>query len=320
MRWVIAIIMLCVIGGCRSQSTPLTNPFASADRVPPPATRTLAPGTAQPYYPGDPGMASAPAVVPGGAPATTFAPASTVIPSVTPPPQTQPLQSAPVTPPGGWNQPAANPYGAPPATSYTPAPTGTENSVVRINPDDQSMRFASVPNSNPNDILQVAANQQMGTSTPFVYSPPAIETQGFPNTVQPAQYTATPTPAAASDGFRPQGSSQQATAAATVEPIPAQAPGTPQEDPARFGFDGSYATLRGQLQYYPQTGYWGVRYIPLQGTPDHYGGVAVISNPEILGGLQPGEFLLIQGFMEPHDNGDGTFVPSDTVQGIQRQR
>ena len=312
--------MLCVIGGCRSQSTPLTNPFASADRVPPPATRTLAPGTAQPYYPGDPGMATAPAALPGAAPATTFAPASTAIPSVTAPPQTQPLQSAPVTPPGGWNQPAANPYGAPPATSYTPAPTGTENSVVRINPDDQSMRFASVPSSNPNDILQVAANQQMGTSTPFVYTPPAIETQGFPNTVQPAQYTATPTPAAASDGFRPQGSSQQAAATSTVEPIPAQAPGTPQEDPARFGFDGSYATLRGQLQYYPQTGYWGVRYIPLQGAPDHYGGVAVISNPEILGGLQPGEFLLIQGFIEPHDNGDGTFVPSYTVQGIQRQR
>jgi hypothetical protein len=41
-------------GGCQTHPTAMTNPFASPDRVPPPATRTLLPGQAAPYYPGDP--------------------------------------------------------------------------------------------------------------------------------------------------------------------------------------------------------------------------------------------------------------------------
>jgi hypothetical protein len=74
------------------------------------------------------------------------------------------------------------------------------------------------------------------------------------------------------------------------------------------------------LQYYPQTEQWGVRYIPAHGSPDPYGGVAVITNPDVLVGVQPGEYLLIQGTLETLDNGDGTFVPAYTVEGIQRQR
>lgn len=40
--------------GCSNQPSHFSNPLYSADRVPPPSTRTLAPGTGQPYYSGDP--------------------------------------------------------------------------------------------------------------------------------------------------------------------------------------------------------------------------------------------------------------------------
>ena len=43
-----------VCAGCSHQPTHFANPLYSADRVPPPSTRTMAPGTAQPYYSGDP--------------------------------------------------------------------------------------------------------------------------------------------------------------------------------------------------------------------------------------------------------------------------
>src|SRR4029079_2105460 len=43
------------LSGCRSSSSGIAgNPFMSPDRVPPPNTRVLLPGQAQPYYQGDP--------------------------------------------------------------------------------------------------------------------------------------------------------------------------------------------------------------------------------------------------------------------------
>jgi hypothetical protein len=46
----------CLFGlvGCRTPAGGVANPFLAPDRVPPPATRALLPGQAQPYYPGDP--------------------------------------------------------------------------------------------------------------------------------------------------------------------------------------------------------------------------------------------------------------------------
>src|SRR5438105_15917419 len=49
------IALLLMLGGCRSSSSGIAgSPFLAPDRVPPPSTRTLLPGQAQPYYPNDP--------------------------------------------------------------------------------------------------------------------------------------------------------------------------------------------------------------------------------------------------------------------------
>src|SRR6188472_3509792 len=43
------------LSGCRSSSSGIAgSPFMSPDRVPPPNTRAILPGQAQPYYQGDP--------------------------------------------------------------------------------------------------------------------------------------------------------------------------------------------------------------------------------------------------------------------------
>ena len=78
MRCVLCILVVCLLSGCRSQTVPLTNPFTGPNRVPPPATRTLQPGTAQPYYPGDP-VPNSPAIgvpAPVTPPGTTYGPPS----------------------------------------------------------------------------------------------------------------------------------------------------------------------------------------------------------------------------------------------------
>ncbi|MCI0333219.1 MAG: hypothetical protein L0228_08360 [Planctomycetes bacterium] len=52
-----ALVALAVsfsAGGCRTPQGGIVNPFLAPNRVPPPATRSLLPGQAQPYYPGDP--------------------------------------------------------------------------------------------------------------------------------------------------------------------------------------------------------------------------------------------------------------------------
>jgi hypothetical protein len=313
MRWVCLSMVICAGLGCRSQSTPLTNPFLAPDRVPPPATGTLAPGTAQPYY-APPG--TAPAIT---TPVPTLPPAGTVIPqpAYSIPPASTPLQTAPVTPPGGWNQPpATNPYGLQPTSGSLPL---NDYSQVRVAPDNYNLRFDGVVSSSSNNFAQTAASQQMVAQAPYLYSPPTVSQQGF-NNVQPAQFAATAVSGAASDGFRPQGSGVRNDAPAVTRSVENQPINGPPEDANRFGFDATYTWLRGQLQYYPDSGYWGLRYITFGGSPDSYGGVVVISNPGVLGGVQPGEFLLVQGSLETEDNFDGTFVPLYTIEGIQRQR
>jgi hypothetical protein len=50
-----ALAVLSGAAGCKNQQTPgLANPFLAPNRVPPPSTRALLPGQAQPYYQGDP--------------------------------------------------------------------------------------------------------------------------------------------------------------------------------------------------------------------------------------------------------------------------
>jgi hypothetical protein len=51
----VAMAFLSSAVGCKNQQTAIAaNPFLGPNRVPPPATRTLLPGQAQPYYQGDP--------------------------------------------------------------------------------------------------------------------------------------------------------------------------------------------------------------------------------------------------------------------------
>lgn len=340
MRCLLSILALVLLTGCRAQSTAMTNPFLSPDRVPPPATRTLLPGTAQPYYPGDP-VPNTPVI---GAPPAGFAPAQQT-------PQTFAPQPAGITPPGGWNstpQPIPSgsssrnvlPSNVQPASANFPV---TGQQTVQIQPDQQGLRFADTANAYPSPVApalqpdpSVLPTPQSGVS-PYVSQPanfnaPMPTQQPFVQQVVPTalqrevRIRAVPSDSLSSagasvsrDGFRPQGSNR-VRKPAIAERVAPRKRAPAYETSNRFGFDPGYGWLRGQLQYDAATGEWSLQYVAGQAGTDEFGGIIRIANPQVLGDLQPGNFVQLRGQVQTRAVGSHSSVPIYNVAVVQRQR
>jgi hypothetical protein len=350
MRRVLCTLIVSLALGCRNQSMPLSNPFMAPDRVPPPATRTLLPGTAQPYYPGDP-VPNSPAV---GIPAPAGAP--TTAPSYAPPP------TSPTSPPGGWNtyQPSAPVSSAPASNWYNDVqqasaevqlgPAAGES--IQVPTDNENLRFAqaSQPQFSPVtpanfEAAPLAANQAEQSSN-FSFQSPVVQTPYVEHSsaasqrqvsireissAEAASFAGGPSDGPVHigrDGFRPQGSSRTARdqAQASVPPIltadsTGATPSVSMSLPAeRFGFEPQYRWLRGQLLYTPTTGQWYLRYISPERTPDSLGGSVPIANPYVLGNMQPGEFVSVEGRLDMLQLDAQSVVPAYTISVLQRQQ
>jgi len=352
MRWITCTVIVCVAIGCRGQSSSLTNPFLAPDRVPPPGTRTLQPGTAQPYYPGDPMPTTPGSTTPGSGTNNNPYGSSSPNPNYSPP-------ASPVTPPGNWNSqpvtpPTNNPYS--PQSNNTQHWQGSPNAtspMVQVQPDSQSLRETANTHSNsPPGTDRTYTGSQSNSqfaNTSGQWSSPDVLPPGAPqnnqansrdNELQPASYDSSPANqpqravqlravnsreglSQSSDGFRAQGSTpshqQQAfeASSSTLQPPSQQESRNLQTNANRFGFDPQYRWLRGQLQYSPETGQWWLRYNPPQQATDPLGGALWIENPQVLGNLQPGDFVAVEGELA------NTADPSSavyTVTRLQRQR
>lgn len=302
-----ALVLLVAAAGCKNQSTStFTNPFA-ADRVPPPSTRVLAPGTSQPYYPGEP------------------------MPTIAPPGSAQPATTLPgTTPPGGW--------GAVPAQSST-----TPGDAVRVPGDQEQLRFATAPDSAPSvpapsvpsaTAFALGPPPPMRTPSPVVSpltSGAATPQQLTAREVTQAEYLAgayvpdvAPASATAlSDGFRPQGSRPPAASEDDQAFRPPEIRrGAPAAGPAAnfYGAAPNHEWLRGQLEYWPATGQWSLRYLAEGAPADGVGGRVLIDNPQALANLSPGELVMIQGQLFIQPNALGGQTPAYRVAAVQRQR
>ncbi|MBX3434008.1 MAG: hypothetical protein KF847_11860 [Pirellulales bacterium] len=345
-RRAIAALIL-VLAGCKNQSgTTISNPFLTPDRVPPPSTRVLAPGTAQPYYPGDPMPGAAayqPPVTQGYSPATGFPPAG----GYAPPAQTYgaPAYGAPAaggaTPPGGWGtSPPSQQQYAPPATApayqpqysvppsgYSPGygvtPTGAELSSANL-----SVPAGSQPRL-PIQRMLGEGSEPSSVGATLSAIPPAAPAWNDPQ-FRPAGFTdGTATlsagPIVGSDGFRPRGSTPTpgaAPAGSGFQPPEITRAGV-ESNPygalaERYSVDAAYTSLRGQLVLDGATGMLFIHYMITGGDP--YGGVLPLANPEVVAGLLPGDYVKLAGqvFTVPRD--DGTQMPVFRVNAVERQR
>ncbi len=92
----------------------------------------------------------------------------------------------------------------------------------------------------------------------------------------------------------------------------------PSDHGATYGFDGNYAWLHGQLEYSAATRQWKLRYIPIDGPTDRYGGSVVLADTEGLRGYKPGDFVSIKGQLDGRSGPQGTYAPFYRVTQVER--
>jgi hypothetical protein len=190
-RPLVAVACAVVVGmvclGCQNQPSHIANPLYSADRVPPPATRALAPGSAQPYYSGDPLP-----VMPAGSPAAGQS-------SVTPRSPDGPLD---------WSSPSTAKASAPAAeTARQPTAFAANTSVPPVNavPSVNTAGWWDAP-LNPaaqsQPVLPLGWSEEQPTSAPPRVRMPQSQVTA-PTVPPPIVPISEP---AATDGFRSRGS------------------------------------------------------------------------------------------------------------------
>lgn len=87
-----------------------------------------------------------------------------------------------------------------------------------------------------------------------------------------------------------------------------------------FGHDPQYAWLRGKLEYSLAERRWKLRYIPISGATDAFGGSVVlvdVPQPDL---LRPGAFVTAYGQLDEQEVERGGFAPAYRVQRIEPLR
>jgi len=306
------VLLVGSVAGCRSQSTAMTNPFLAPDRVPPPATRTLLPGTAQPYYPGDP-VPNSPTI---GTPPAGFVPRVAPQPGLSPTIPTFAPQPAGALPPGGWNgTPQPIPQGSSARnvlpSSIQPASTGIANAALlpvappQVSPYPNQVALSQSTQLQPAPQLQ----QTSALSQPREVRIRAISSDNLdPSNGQPRTR----------DGFRPQRSSNHVRKPVLANHLQLRKPAPQHLASDRFGFDPKYGWLRGQLEQSPADGQWTLDYGAASGGEKPFGGRLAIANPHVLGNLQSGDYVQLRGRVEASTAGNA--APTYLVSVVRRQR
>ena len=86
----------------------------------------------------------------------------------------------------------------------------------------------------------------------------------------------------------------------------------------RYDYSGDYGRLRGQLEFSAISQRWKLRYIPIDGRSDDFGGSVLILNPETLSGCQRGDFVEVRGRLDTNGTDDRHFTPEYEIAEIQR--
>ena len=228
------------------------------------------------------------------------------------------------SPPGGGGQTAPVPFpsdiprirlphgGVPAATSAQGLPAGVQTMSYQIELPPAGVAPTAPPLSPP------AVTPPAG----YTAAPTQLMVTPSASGVVPASYQAELPPASiAPDGFRPPASfsagaeQQQAGGVAPATFASSTIPGTGQQ---AYAYGASYEWLQGRLEYSAVHGYWTLRYMPLGGPSDSFGGHVVIANSDVLAGYHPGDFVTVQGQLVAL-GADPSLGVAYSVYTIQRQ-
>ena len=84
-----------------------------------------------------------------------------------------------------------------------------------------------------------------------------------------------------------------------------------------YAYDPSYGWLRGRLEYSASQRQWKLRYIPIDGATDQFGGSVVLADGAATQGLRVGDFVTAQGRVVGASQPGRGFSPSYEVASIE---
>jgi hypothetical protein len=293
--------------GCQGCQTPRPNfdPFLGRTTVPPPATGTVGPppgiapdtgGFLQQTPPMNPGTSN----------------------QFTPPESNNNLYS----PPGVQTSPPVGGYPGGYQSSIVPQKSTTPKLVAQSDPPPEA-------DSNEQSSVQLVSGSQSWTAAnagPSATQPAAVVPASYtseikivdPPSAQSAP-AAPPNQAVASDtaatdimNLPPKNSSRTAQTPTIMEGRQAYRP----VSGARYGHDPQYAWLKGRLEQSQVDRRWKLRYIPIDGATDSYGGSVVLDGPQTAG-LKPQEFVMVRGQLAAGPQVAGTYAPVYNIEQIE---
>lgn len=318
--------MLCL--GCQAPPGAI-DPFIGRQTVPPPGTGAP---TSQP--PGDNYYSNAPK--------TSATAGSSAARDGYSPPGGFGLQDSTVANRTGASRPGAsipaNSGGAgigTPASTAPGKPKAGGAPVKSANPGERPPANSSASRASPAAGFQVNSNPSRGlpatTASTRNSSTPSRSTTGSGATRDimnlPDARPATRSPASRdSGGFRPPGSVTRANFeedAADETAAGSTATRTPRREtvasPGAYSKDANYRWLKGKLEYSRIDDRWKLRYIPIDGDTDDYGGSVVLLGSRLLEGYKPGEYVTVNGTLGETDARGSGYAPTYTVDRVQRQ-
>jgi hypothetical protein len=340
--------------GCQSPSA-MSDPFVRA-RVPAPATGQLGPvpngtygtisappppagqyappggnfsyggGPLAPVTP--PPSAPPPANFPGAAPYGS--PAAPTYQSPPPPaalPAAPSANGPPYTPPGGGWAPTSSSGG--PATSSIYDRAAMQREIRPLAESARAGLLADAAGDGANDNGAAPGQIVIEPLNRIKETPMASPLRGARDTraIEPVSYTAPqgapprtirgPYASAGKPGSAPRATTPAAAgqAAATT---PLTSGSGPADRGATYGYDGNYAWLQGQLEYSQAAKQWKLRYIPIDGPTDQYGGSVVLAGTPALNGSRAGDFVSVKGQLDSGRTSQGSFAPQYRVTNVDR--
>ena len=296
--------------GCKTPP-PGIDPFLRT-RVPPPASGEAAPLYGGAYDPAQPGAVSQPGAGTYQPPAASDSGA-----------QPAPMQA----PPGGQAAPMRFRTSA-----SREAATQTQEPASELEPPDVELAVGEA-HGDANPVRLAAGSAPAGPPTGVVTAEYQSEIRILtPEDSQASETAASDAAAGDGEGEHAPGVAWQGTDEGAADagdphegglgvgarPVPAGDRTGASGSRLPYAYDPAYTWLRGKLEYSQRDRRWKLRYIPVDGSTDQYGGSVVLTNPQKLDGFEPGEFVEVQGALAGRV-GREPFAPGYRIERIVPQ-
>ena len=297
--------VFCV--GCQGCQTPRPNfdPFLGRTTVPPPGTGTVGP---PPGVAPDSGgfLQQAPPMNPGTG--NQFAPPESNNNLFSPPGvQTSPPVGAY---PGGYQSSITpqNSASTPLAAQSVPPPDAAANQSPSVQLASGTQPWTAVNGSSPSAQAAAVVPASYTNAIKIVDSQAS---QSAPSAA-PDQTAALDTAATDIMNLPPKNSSRTAQAPTIMEGRQTFRPVTGE----RYGYDPQYAWLKGRLERSQLGGKWKLRYIPIDGATDRFGGSVVLDGLPT-DSLKPHDFVMVRGQLAAGAPVAGSYAPVYNIEQIE---